>query len=83
MLSFHIDSGYVVTWLGVFEEFRTRILGGWKQSMQSFWWSGGSTLELKLKWRGWSKDIFGFEIFDSGIFWVGEYFNFLGVPLFK
>ena len=26
-----------------------------------------------FKWRGWSKDLFGFEIFDSGIFLGLEY----------
>ena len=25
-----------------------------------------------FKWRGWSKDFFGFEIFDSRIFWGGK-----------
>ena len=27
---------------------------------------GGGTLDFK--WQGWSKDFFGFEIFDFGIF---------------
>ena len=26
-----------------------------------------------FKWRGWSKDFFGFEIFNSGIFWLGKF----------
>ena len=30
------------------------------------WGGGGGTRDFK--WRGWSKDFFGFEIFDSGIF---------------
>ena len=30
-------------------------------------WGVGGTPDLK--WQGWSKDFFGFEIFDSGIFW--------------
>ena len=84
MLSFHIDSGYVVTWLGVFLRV-SHSYPWWMETIDAklLMVRGGSTLELKLKWRGWSKDIFGFEIFDSEIFWVGEYFNFLGVPLFK
>ena len=31
---------------------------------------GGGTRDFK--WRGWSKDFFGFEIFDSGIFFGYE-----------
>ena len=26
-----------------------------------------------FKWRGWSKDFFGFEIFDPGVFYVAKY----------
>ena len=34
-------------------------------------WGGGGCWDgtPDLKWRGWSKDFSGFEIFDSGIFW--------------
>ena len=36
-------------------------------------WGGGGEVcwdgTPDLKWRGWSKDFSGFEIFDSGIFW--------------
>ncbi len=28
---------------------------------------------LACKWHGWWKDFFGFEIFDSRIFWVGKF----------
>ena len=31
----------------------------------------GGTLDFI--WQGWSKDFLGFEIFDSGIFWVGKF----------
>ena len=33
---------------------------------------GGGTPDLK--WRGWSKDFFGFEIIDSGI--LGDFFAY-------
>ena len=27
----------------------------------------------RVKWRGWSKNFLGLEIFDSGIFWLGKF----------
>ena len=51
MLSFHIDSGYVVTWLGVF----LRVSHSYPWCMdgnnrcKASDGPGGSTLELKLK----------------------------------
>ena len=43
---------------------------------------GGGTRDFK--WRGWSKDFFGFEIFDSGIFLGTKIWQvFFGVAWFE
>ena len=34
-----------------------------------------------FKRRGWSKDVLGFYIFDSGIFWVGKFGKYFFVWL--
>ena len=36
-------------------------------------WDGPPGVTQDFKWQGWSKDFFGFEIFDIGIFWIRKF----------
>ena len=42
-------------------------------------WVGGGGGTPDFKWRGWSKDLFGFEIFDSGIFSLTKVLIYVGI----